>query len=46
VITLLEVAERAYLGPKTPENDWNLDLYKKMKELEERHGLDYSGPVR
>ena len=44
MITLLEIAERAYMGPKTPENDWNIGLFRKMQELVERHGLDYSGP--
>lgn len=32
------------MGPKTPENDWNIGLFKKMQELVERHGLDHSGP--
>lgn len=44
MITLLEVAERAYVGPKMTENEWNMGLFRKMQELEERHRLDYSGP--
>jgi methylamine--corrinoid protein Co-methyltransferase len=39
VISLLDVAERAFNGPRQEEMAWNLGLFKKMQELTVRHRL-------
>jgi methylamine--corrinoid protein Co-methyltransferase len=36
MISQLEVAQRAQHGPKTPEMEWNMGLYRKASELVER----------
>jgi methylamine--corrinoid protein Co-methyltransferase len=46
MISLLELAERAYTGSKLPENDWNLSLYHTIQSLLTRYSLRYSGPDR
>ena len=46
MISLLEVADRAYTGPKVNEKAWNLMLFRKIRELIERFKLGYSGPDR
>jgi methylamine--corrinoid protein Co-methyltransferase len=46
VISLLEVADRAYTGPKMEEKAWNLGLFRKTRELIERFQLGHSGPDR
>jgi methylamine--corrinoid protein Co-methyltransferase len=43
---LLEVADRAYTGPKASEKTWNLMLFRKIRELIERFQLGYSGSDR
>jgi methylamine--corrinoid protein Co-methyltransferase len=43
---LLEVADRAYTGPKVSEKAWNLMLFRKIQELIVRFKLGYSGPDR
>ncbi len=44
MIDLYEVAERASMGPRMDEMDWNMGLFKKMQELVQRYDLKYSGP--
>ena len=44
LLSLLEVAERAYTGPRQEEMDWNMGLFKTMQNLVSRHKLAYSGP--
>jgi methylamine--corrinoid protein Co-methyltransferase len=39
MISLLDVAERAYNGPRKEEMEWNMSLFKKMQELTTRHNL-------
>jgi methylamine--corrinoid protein Co-methyltransferase len=46
VISLLEIAERAYRGPRMSEKEWNLGLFRKMQQLASDHKLAYSGPER
>jgi methylamine--corrinoid protein Co-methyltransferase len=46
LISLLELAERAYTGTKLPENEWNLSLYRTIHSLLTRYSLQYSGPDR
>lgn len=46
LISLLELAERAYTGTKLPENEWNLSLYRAIQSLLTRYSLRYSGPDR
>lgn len=46
LISLLELAERAYTGAKLPENDWNLSLYHTIQSLLTRYKLRYCGPDR
>ena len=43
MLSLLEVAERAYTGPRQEEMDWNMGLFKTMQNLVSRHKLAYSG---
>lgn len=43
-MSLLEVAERAYSGPRMEEMDWNMGLFKAMQSLVQKHRLAYSGP--
>lgn len=43
LISLLEIAERAYTGMKLSENDWNLSLYRTIQSLLTRYSLRYSG---
>ncbi len=45
MISLLEVAERAYRGPRREEREWNLGLFRKMQELTARHRLDRPLPA-
>jgi methylamine--corrinoid protein Co-methyltransferase len=44
MISLFEVAERASMGPRMDEMEWNMTLFKKMQELVGRYDLKYSGP--
>jgi methylamine--corrinoid protein Co-methyltransferase len=44
LLSLLEIAERAYKGPRREEMDWNMSLFKAMRGLTEKHKLAYSGP--
>ena len=46
MISLLEVAHRAYTGPRLEEKAWNLQLFRKTRELIERFQLGYAGPER
>ncbi len=46
MISLLEVAERAYKGPRMGEKEWSLGLFKLMQRLVSDHKLVYSGPDR
>jgi methylamine--corrinoid protein Co-methyltransferase len=46
MISLLDVAERAYTGPRTKEMEWNMGLFKKMRELTKRHHLQRPLPTR
>jgi methylamine--corrinoid protein Co-methyltransferase len=46
LISLLELAERAYRGPRMGEKEWDLGLFRKMQRLVEVHKLAYSGPDR
>jgi methylamine--corrinoid protein Co-methyltransferase len=39
MISLLDVAERAYVGPRMDEMEWNMGLFRKMQELTKRHNL-------
>jgi methylamine--corrinoid protein Co-methyltransferase len=39
LISLLEVAERAQIGPKMGENEWNLGMFRKMQELSDKYRL-------
>ncbi|MHA2067372.1 MAG: monomethylamine:corrinoid methyltransferase, partial [Candidatus Thorarchaeota archaeon] len=39
MISLLEVAERAQTGFKMGENEWNMGMFRKMKDLSEKYGL-------
>jgi len=44
MISLLDIAERAYQGPKSSEMEWNMGLFKAMRELIQRFRLDRSLP--
>ncbi|MFQ6077073.1 MAG: monomethylamine:corrinoid methyltransferase, partial [Candidatus Bathyarchaeia archaeon] len=44
MISILEIAERAYKGPRMGEKEWSLGLFRKMQQLTQDHGLAYSGP--
>lgn len=44
MISLLEVAERAYIGPRMAEMDWNMSLFRKMQQLIKDNNLAYSEP--
>ena len=44
MISLLEVADRAYSGPRMNEKEWNLGLFRTMEKLITEYKLAYSGP--
>ncbi len=44
MISLLDIAERAYQGLKSSEMEWNMGLFKAMRELTQRFRLDRSLP--
>lgn len=44
MISLLEIAERAYNGPRMGEKEWNLALFRKMLDLTRNFKLTYNGP--
>lgn len=44
MISLLEIAERAYNGPRMDEKEWNLTLFRKMQQLTQKFKLTYKGP--
>lgn len=44
MISLLEIAERAYNGPRMDEKEWNLALFRKMQDLIKKFKLAYNGP--
>jgi methylamine--corrinoid protein Co-methyltransferase len=46
VISLLEIAERAYNGPRMGEKEWNLTLFRKMQQLIQKFKLTYQGPEK
>jgi len=46
MISLLDVAERAYNGPRKEEMEWNMGLFKKMQELTTRHNLQRPLPEK
>jgi len=39
MISLLDVAERAYSGPRMEDMEWNMGIFRKMQELTKRHNL-------
>lgn len=43
MLSLLEIAERAQKGPKMETKDWDLGLFRRMKELSRHHSLHYPG---
>jgi len=44
MISLIEIAARAYSGPRMTEKEWNLGMFAKMQQLVKDHRLAYSGP--
>jgi len=44
LLSLLEVARRAYTGPRQEEMEWNMNLFKTMQNLVGKYKLAYSGP--
>ncbi len=44
MISLLEVAERAYTGTRMEEMEWNMGLFRRMQQLAKDHNLAFSGP--
>ena len=44
LISLLEVARRAYDGPRMDEMDWNKSLFRTIQTLVAEHKLGYQGP--
>lgn len=44
MISLLDVAERAYSGPRMEEMRWNMGIFKKMQELTKRRSLQRPPP--
>jgi hypothetical protein len=46
MISLLDVAERAYRGPRLEEMQWNMGMFRKMQELTKRHNLQRPLPSR
>lgn len=46
MVSLLEVADRAYTGLRMDEKEWNMSLFRKNQELIKRYNLGYSGPDR
>ncbi len=41
MIGLLEIAERCQKGPKMPEKDWDLKLFRHMSDLAKKYGIAY-----
>ena len=46
MISLLDVAERAYYGHRKKEVEWNLGLFEKMREFTKRHNLQRPLPKK
>jgi methylamine--corrinoid protein Co-methyltransferase len=44
MISLLEIADRAYSGPRMNEKEWNLGLFQTMQKLVTEYDLAYTGP--
>ena len=44
MISLLEIANRAYSGHRMNEKEWNIRLFKTMQKLISENDLTYSGP--
>jgi methylamine--corrinoid protein Co-methyltransferase len=44
MISLLEIADRAYSGPRMNEKEWNLGLFQTMQKLVTEYNLAYTGP--
>lgn len=44
MLSLLEIAERAYTGPRMGEMEWNMGIFRRMQQLIKDHNLAYSGP--
>lgn len=44
MISLLDVAERARLGPRMDEKEWNLGLFRKIQELTKEHSIEPPSP--
>jgi len=44
MISLIEIATRAYSGPRMTEKEWNLGMFAKMQQLVKEHKLAHSGP--
>jgi methylamine--corrinoid protein Co-methyltransferase len=44
MINLLEIANRAYSGPRMNEKEWNLSLFRTMQKLVTENDLVYTGP--
>ena len=40
MISLLDIAERAYKGPRMEEKDWNLSLFRKMQQLVKKYSIE------
>ena len=43
MISLLEIADRAYSGHRMNEKEWNLGLFQTMQKLVTEYDLSYSG---
>jgi len=46
MISLLDVAERAYSGPRMEDMEWCMGIFKKMQELTKRHNLQRPLPTK
>jgi methylamine--corrinoid protein Co-methyltransferase len=43
MISLLEIAERSQKGPRIPEKEWDLNLFKKISFYVGEYGIKYDG---